>query len=206
MIGKEENTEEKIFRAANKVFLEKGMAAARMQEIADEAGINKALLHYYFRTKEKLFYTVFKRALRKFLPEVQDIMLSDLSIQEKMYLFVEDYMEALLENQFLPLFILQEINRDPDKLVNTFRESGVDPLPIIEMFRNEMIKGNIIQMDPLQFVVSVLSLIIFPIAARPMLQTVFFEKNKKAYDVFLDERKRFVADFINNAILTSRNN
>ena len=206
MTGSEKNTEEKIFRAANKVFLKKGMAAARMQEIADEAGINKALLHYYFRTKEKLFYTVFKRALKKFLPEVQYVMLSDLPIQEKMHLFVEDYMEALLENQFLPLFILQEINRDPDKLVSTFRESGIDPFPIIEMFKSEMIKGHIIQMDPLQFVISVLSLIIFPIAARPMLQTVFFEKNKEAYDVFLAERKRFVADFINSAILTSTNN
>ncbi len=206
MNKKEKNTEEKIFKAAHKVFVKKGMAAARMQEIADEAGINKALLHYYFRTKEKLFYSVFKRALLQFLPNVQDIMLSDIPLREKLQLFINNYTEALLKNQFLPLFILQEINRDPDKLVNAFMETGISPFPIIEMFREEMRKGTMVQMDPRQFVITVLSLVIFPIAARPLLQTVFFEKDRKSYDAFLDERKRFVTEFINNAILTSKNN
>lgn len=64
-----ENAEQKILTAARNVFIRKGFAGARMQEIADEAGINKALLHYYFRSKEKLFEVIFKESFGKLLPK-----------------------------------------------------------------------------------------------------------------------------------------
>ena len=85
MSEQELSTEKTILEAAKKVFLDKGFDGARMQEIADEAGINKALLHYYFRSKDKLFDAIFEEAFKQFLPNISDIMVSDISIEEKVF-------------------------------------------------------------------------------------------------------------------------
>src|SRR4029078_3015094 len=111
---KEQNTEEKILSAAKKVFLKEGMAGARMQDIADEAGINKAMLHYYFRSKEKLFETIFKELSIEFLPRVNAIFESDLSLFEKIEVFCSEYISRMMENPFIPLFIVNEINKQPE--------------------------------------------------------------------------------------------
>ena len=81
---KKDNTEEKILNAAQTVFIQKGMDGARMQEIADEAGINKALLHYYFRTKQKLFEAIFKKVFSQIFPNLMDMVHSELPIEEKL--------------------------------------------------------------------------------------------------------------------------
>jgi len=95
-------TEQKILDAAKKVFLAKGMAGARMQEIANEAGINKSLLHYYFRTKEKLFEAIFQSALGAFFPSITTSMLSDATLEEKLKIFIQGYSKVLHDNPFLP--------------------------------------------------------------------------------------------------------
>ncbi len=110
----EKSTEEKILAAAKKVFIAKGMAGARMQDIADEAGINKALLHYYFRSKEKLFEMIFMEAAQKLFPKINFIFESDVSLFEKIENFCEEYITIMSENPYLPLFVLNEISRDPE--------------------------------------------------------------------------------------------
>ena len=99
---KKDNTEEKILNAAQRVFVEKGMDGARMQEIANEAGINKALLHYYFRTKQKLFEAIFKKVFKSILPNIMEMVHSDLPIEKKLEIFIEKYIELLLKNPFVP--------------------------------------------------------------------------------------------------------
>ena len=113
-VQQDTTTEEKILAAARKVFIAKGMAGARMQDIADEAGINKALLHYYFRSKEKLFETIFKELSLQFLPRINSLFESELSLFEKIEIFCSEYISKMVENPFIPLFIVNEMNKQPE--------------------------------------------------------------------------------------------
>ncbi len=197
---KKDNTEEKILVAAQKVFIEKGMDGARMQEIANEAGINKALLHYYFRTKQKLFEAIFKMVFRNILPNLMEMVHSDLPIEQKLERFIEQYIEMLWKNPFVPTFILKEMNRDPQFLASTIKGSGIKPKEIIVMFEREMEAGNIRRMDPRDLLVNVLALSIFPIAAKPLLSIIFFDSNSAEYSAFISNRKKTVKAFILNSI------
>ncbi|HKI89107.1 MAG TPA: TetR/AcrR family transcriptional regulator [Draconibacterium sp.] len=198
---KKDNTEEKILNAAQTVFIHKGMDGARMQEIADEAGINKALLHYYFRTKQKLFDAIFKKVFSQVLPNIMEMVHSELPIEKKLGIFIEKYIDMLLKNPFLPTFILKEMNREPDFLASVLKKSGVKPREIFSMFEKEMQAGNIRKMDPRDLLVNILGLSIFPIAAKPLLKIMLFENNRKAYNEFISRRKKTVTEFIFNSIL-----
>jgi len=200
MSEKDKTTEEKILEAARRIFVEKGMAGARMQQIADEAGINKSLLHYYYRSKDKLFLAVFRMAIRDFIPSIKDIIFSDVSVYEKLDLFINEYMDVLLSKPFVPMFILQEIQRDPERLFNVFLEAGIRPDYIMKEFKRSIETGTIREINPTHLIINVLSLCIFPIAARPMMQRMFYDNDPEAYQQFLNERKAVVSDFVIHAI------
>ena len=198
---KKDNTDEKILSAAQSVFIIKGMDGARMQEIANEAGINKALLHYYFRTKQKLFEAIFSKLFNQIFPNLEMLIESDKPIDLKLGAFIEKYTEVMLKNPFLPAFILKEINRDPNFFPSIFKEKGIDPSKILEMFEKEMETGNIVKMNPRDLIINMLSMCLFPFAAKPLLQLILFENDSKAYDQFLIERKTTVKNFVLNSIL-----
>ena len=200
MSEQEKNTEVRILEAASRVFLEKGMAGARMQEIANEAGINKSLLHYYYRSKDKLFIAVFRLAIQDFIPGIKDILFSEASVYDKLHRFIHEYMRVLLTNPFVPMFILQEIHRDPDRLYKIFLEAGIQPELIINQFYRSIEKGDTRKINPKHLVINVLSLCVFPVAARPMMQRMFYQNDAEAYQQFLEERKMVVSDFVINAI------
>ena len=198
-------TEEKILEAAKKVFIQKGMTGARMQEIADEAKINKSLLHYYYRSKDKLFSAVAKVLMRKFAPKAIKVLNENIPFEEKITSFVHEYMDLLLDNPHLPLFVLNELNRNPDGiagvLADAFSEMDFNPVEVITRTVNEEIeKGTIRSIDPKQLFVNVFSLCIFPIAGRPLLQRIVFENNQEEYDQFIQERKNEIPRFIINSI------
>ncbi len=196
-----DNTEQKILDAANEVFTQKGMDGTRMQEIANRAGINKALLHYYFRTKQKLFEAIFKRVFANAFPKISALMLSDLPIKEKISAFIDNYIGLLAKNPHIPAFILKEINRDPEMLANVIKSSGINPREVIEMMKKEMEAGNIRKMDPKEVMINIVALSIFPFVGRPLLETMIFENDQKAYQAFLNKRKQTVKEFVFNAIL-----
>jgi AcrR family transcriptional regulator len=196
----EKNTENQILEAAKKVFLEKGMAGARMQEIADAAGINKSLLHYYYRSKDKLFLAVFRFAVLQFLPGIQEMITSDIHFEEKISRFVHRYIDILLENPFVPMFIIQEIQRDPDRLFNAFVDAGIKPDEILRQFKKAVDDDEIRDIDPRDLVVNLLSLCIFPVAAKPVMQRLLTDNNSDAYREFIEKRKETVPEFILNAI------
>jgi len=200
MKAKDKNTEERILEAASRVFLKKGMAGARMQIIADEAEINKSLLHYYYRSKDKLFLEVFRLAIRDFVPGIRGIIFSGMSVQEKLDHFIHQYMDVLLTKPFVPMFILQEIHRDPERLFNIFWEEGIQPAEILREFEHSIEQGDIRPFNPRHLIINVLSLCIFPVAARPMMQRMFFENDGEAYQQFLYERKKVISEFVINAI------
>ena len=196
------STENRILEAAKKVFIHNGLEGTSMQQIADEAGINKSLLHYYFRTKEKLFHAVFSYAFQYIVPQMEGILLTDSNIEVKIERIVGEYMDLLNENKFIPAFILHEINRNPDRLYDIMQKSGIRPKIFVDQFVEEMNKGNIRPIDPRQLVINILALCIFPVAARPLIQRIFFGNNEKAYQQFLQERKKTVSDFIIQSIKT----
>src|SRR5262245_14138918 len=110
------DTEQRILDAAHAVFLRRGTAGARMQEIADEAGVNKALLHYYFRSKNRLAEAVFQRVGLRLLPPVITILGSDAEIEEKVTRVVAIELEQLARSPFVPAYIISEINQHPDRV------------------------------------------------------------------------------------------
>jgi TetR/AcrR family transcriptional regulator len=198
---KKDNTEERILSAAQTVFIKKGMDGSRMQEIADEAGINKALLHYYFRSKQKLFEAIFSTVFNQIFPDIRNLLYSEKPLEEKLSVFIEKYIDLLLKHPFLPSFILKEINRDPEFLASTIKKQGINPAEIVKLLDQEMEKGNIRKMDPSELMINILSLSIFPFAARPLLQIMFYNNDQKAYKKLLIQRKDTVKDFIMNSIM-----
>ena len=190
------STEEKIYEAARRIFVLKGMEGARMQEIADEAGMNKALLHYYFRSKENLFKAVFKDIFTKFFSKVKETIFSDASTKEKMIFFIDNYIDMIHANPYVPQFIINEINRDPQMLKNLMFESGIEPQKIIEIFVNNSNTDSLANIDTRHIVVSIIGMLLFPLVARPLLQMIYFNDNQEAYNQFLSERKAIVKNMV----------
>lgn len=201
----EKNTEDIIFDAAKKVFTEKGFDGTRMQEISEKAGINKALLHYYYRSKEKLFNAIFNNVFSKFVPNLINILESDKPLFEKIEFFVEHYIDFIIKNPHVPSFVLHEINRHPQRLVEIIgNKTGLIKNNAFSKFadiiKKEVENGNIEPIDPEQLIVNIIGLCIFPFVARPILSGIIFNNDKKRYAEFLELRKKEVAKFIINSI------
>jgi len=128
----QKDTEERILESAEDVFTNKGLSGARMQEIADKAKINKSLLHYYYRSKEKLFRAVFKKAFVKLAPKSILILTSDIPLFEKIEKFSSAYIDIIIKNPSIPLFVLRELNRNPEGtlsiMVETIKDLDENPI------------------------------------------------------------------------------
>jgi len=192
----DKSTEEKIYEAARKVFILKGMEGARMQEIADEAGMNKALLHYYFRNKENLFKAVFKDIFTKFFAKLKDTLLSGATTREKLTVFIDNYIDLITANPYVPSFIINEINRDPKVLSSLMFENFMEPAKVLKLFFNEVESANKSVVDPRHILTSLMGMLVFPFVARPILQMVLFQDDKVAYNNFLEERKEVVKNMM----------
>jgi AcrR family transcriptional regulator len=194
-------TETKILEAAKKVFVRDGMAGARMQDIADEAGINKALLHYYFRNKEKLFECIFLNAAHQIFPRVNAIFQADQPLFEKIEKFIDTYITIVMENPYLPLFVLTEINRDPVRFLEKIwpNNSKPDPMPLLKQIQQEVEAGKIKPIDPASLVVNMMSLVVFPFVGRPMIQHMM-GMDQDRFAGFLEQRKKSLTKFIIDAI------
>jgi AcrR family transcriptional regulator len=203
MVNKDKNTEMLILEAAKKVFQRKGSDGARMQEIAEEAGINKALLHYYFRSKENLFDAVFYDAFSRFLPTIGTIFLTEERLFNKIERFTDAYITLLQNNPYLPGFVIHEVNRNPEKIVNLIRMSGVSPEKLGQQIIAEAEAGIIHPVDPRHLIINLLSMCLFPFIGRPILQGFLFNNNAEAYSAFIEIRKKEVASFIINSIKKS---
>lgn len=194
--------EERIMVAARKVFTTKGMAGARMQDIADEAGINKALLHYYFRDKDKLFETIFMDEAQKFFPKINAIFNSDDPLFEKIEKFVNEYIDEMQENPYLPGFVINEINRDPDRFMQKVLGEGNRPKPakFLEQMEQEIKKGNIKRIQPVHLLMNLLSMTIFPFVAKPMI-TRNLRLSEAQFRQIMEQRKKEVPKFIIDSIM-----
>lgn len=204
METKKDSTEDKILEAAKNVFVAKGMEGARMQEIADEAGINKALLHYYFRSKERLFEAIFVEIIKFAFPKITRIAQSEEPIINKIEQVIDAYIDLLIKHPFIPGFIIKELNRDPSGLFKMVVKFGLNPQVIFDQIQLAMDRGEIIQMPPRHLAANIISMCIFPFAARPIISFVMFKDDKDALDAFYAERADVIKQFVINAIVIKK--
>lgn len=196
---KDTSTEQRIFDAATEVFIARGYDGTRMQEIADKAGINKALLHYYFRSKDQLFDAVFSKVISQIFPVVKELLGADMPLINKMSMFVDVYISTLVQNPFLPSFVLHELNNNPHKIAAIIGGQGLN-LDVLEIqIKKEIDNGIIRPVNPEHLLVNVVSMLIFPFVAKPVLVTLL-SKNDETYRAFILERKKEIIDFITHAI------
>jgi AcrR family transcriptional regulator len=198
---KDSNTEERILQAARNIFTTKGMAGARMQDIADEAGINKALLHYYFKDKDKLFETVFSEEAQKFFPRINAIFQSEEPLFDKIDKFVAGYIDEMLANPYLPWFVMNEINRDPERFMLKIwgKENLPRPGKFLEQMEKEVKKGTIKRVSPLHLLLNLLSMTIFPFIARTMI-TKNLQLDELQFRAAMEQRKKEIPAFIRDAL------
>lgn len=196
-------TEQRIFSAASEVFEEKGYTGARMQEIADRAGINKALLHYYFRTKEQLFRAVFQVLLKKMFEKIFSIFTQEIPFKEKLRLFLDEHIEFLVKNPKLPIFLLNELSQNP-ALAEGIKEmvNYQELRDLIYSRHAKELKGyGIKKNDMPQLMVTVVSFSIFPFAARDMIKIMIPEiEDSKKFNAFMLNRKEFASSFVMAAL------
>jgi AcrR family transcriptional regulator len=196
-------TEEKILIAARKVFIEKGWDGARMQEIADNAGINKALLHYYFRNKEQLFKRVFAGIVGKLIPNLNTIIQSEQPIFEKIQAFIDAYLDFLLANQELPLFVANELSRNANLIVGAFEENGLKPMigkMVMEIFQaieNKQIRP----INPAHLLMNIVSMCVFPFMGRSIFQKVLMQVPEEMYQELLKQRKKEIYEMVYHSIV-----
>jgi len=190
-----DSTEGKILEAAKKVFIQKGMYGARMQEIADEAGINKALLHYYFRSKNKLFEAIFEKVFLELVPKAFSILKADIPFEEKINQFVSNYIDLVIENPFMPIFIINEINQNPGRFSQITHLVGTIKGTVFKEINEKVKSGEYREIDPVQMFSSVISMTLFPFLAKPLIQGAFGYSDEK-FKEYLEERKKLIPEII----------
>lgn len=192
MKAEELSTEDKILLAASKVFTEKGFSGTRTRDIAEEAGINLALLNYYFRTKEKLFEQVMKVKIVLLFGQIIPIVTSEkTTLEEKIDLASEKYFDILSKNPNLPIFILSEIQKKTSDIKSI--------LPFEKVLNNSIIikqiKERKPEVDPFHYLLNFLSMTAFPFVVKPILQS-FDIMNDGEFQKFVKERKTLVPIWI----------
>jgi AcrR family transcriptional regulator len=201
MTENDKQTEEKIFEAATDVFIEKGMDGARMQDIANHAGINKSLLHYYYRTKDHLFNAVFEKIAGQMFKKFAPVFNEKLSLEEKIRFFFREHITFLQKNPRLPAFLLNEINRNPARIKKLIQQIDVNKLwqTLEAQHKDELKNYNITRESMPQLMSTIAAISVFPFAARGILEGIF-EKMNINFNDYTEERKKYAADFVIKAI------
>ncbi|CAN5753495.1 hypothetical protein BH11GEM1_BH11GEM1_04520 [soil metagenome] len=201
-------TEQKILHAAHTVFVRRGTAGARMAEIAKVAGVNQALLHYYFRSKAHLADEVFNHIAGRLFPALANTLGADTSLDDKIDRLVAVYLESLSRNPFLPGYVLSELHHHPERVEQMLsRAMGASPSGVLsplfrklgEQIDEQVAAGTMRPIAPEQFAINLISLCIFPFAARPMLRLVF-GMDDDAFARFIEQRKTELPAFFRNAL------
>jgi TetR/AcrR family transcriptional regulator len=197
-------TEERILNAAMKVFTQKGYAAARTEDIAREAGINRALLHYYYRDKQTMFNLIFESRFKEFFRGLFIIFdSSNISLFDKIKRMVEHEINTLTKHPDLARFIITEIAQNPERLLEHGQKVGINPRLLIESFEklinDEVNKGMINPISGKHLIINIMSLCIYPFVAKSVIQTMM-QVDETEFNAMMEQRKQEVSEFIINSI------
>ncbi|OFY68404.1 MAG: hypothetical protein A2V64_08460 [Bacteroidetes bacterium RBG_13_43_22] len=201
MTEKDKQTEEKIFESATEVFIEKGMDGARMQDIADHAGINKSLLHYYYRTKDHLFNAVFEMIAGQMFKRFAPMFDEKLSLEEKLRFFFREHIAFMQKNPRLASFVLNEFHRNPEKIRKLVQSIDINKIwtTLEAQHKDEFIKYNITKEIIPQLMTSIAGMSVFPFVAKPVISSLM-EKMGYSFEEYIEARKEYAAQFVINAI------
>ena len=197
VVRADQETRDRILDAADRVFIRKGTASSRTQEIADEAGVNKALVHYYFGTKATLADAIFARALGTLVPRIFGILADpDRSIEQKVPAIVKEQIDFHSARPYLAGYMVAELHAHPERMARMMTVHGRVPLDVLRrQLREGARAGKLRRIAPEQFVANMMGLLLFPFAIRPALcELLGFDADR--WQAFLDERRRILPDFV----------
>jgi AcrR family transcriptional regulator len=191
------SAEEKIKNAARVIFHKKGFAAARTRDIAEEAGINLALLNYYFRSKEKLFDIIMLESLQGFFMSVTTLFNNEESSwEEKIEIFISNYIDMLIKQPDIPLFILSELRANPNALISKMNVKEVMfKSHFMKQFQEQIKKGNIVPTHPLHFLMNLIGMAVFPFIGSPILKNLG-DLKQGDFDELMQQRKKLIPQWI----------
>jgi TetR/AcrR family transcriptional regulator len=190
-------TRDRILAAADRVFIRKGTASGRTQEIADEAGVNKALVHYYFGTKAALADAIFAQALGTLAPRIFGILADpNRSIEQKVPAIVKEQIDFHSAHPYLAGYMVAELHAHPERIARMMTAHGRVPLDVLRRQLQEGARaGKLRPIAPEQFVASMMGLLLFPFAIRAALCELLGFDSKR-WEAFLEERRRILPDFV----------
>ena len=187
------STEEKIKIAARAVFQKKGYAATRTRDIAEEAGINLALLNYYFRSKEKLFGIVMTETLANLAQGMTSVFNDENTcFEEKIEILANFYINFAIEFPDVPLFILSEIRNHPEDFFEKIPAKRLLSNSVfVRQFQEKVATGEINEPNLMQFIINLAGLVIFPFVGRPFVSAIG-ELNDTQFNQLMRERKQLI--------------
>lgn len=192
MSEEHQHTEELIKEKAKALFFKKGYLNATTQEIADEAGVNRALIHYYFRSRDLLLETILDESVREKKERVRSILASDLPLRQKIALYIDVIVDYALEFPYLEPFIISETARNPDKVIEfCSRDKGKSSELIGAQLEEEIKKKRIAPISPEHFMVNLSAMCHYPLLAKSVLKTVH-GMTDASFKKFLMERKKVI--------------
>lgn len=190
------STEEKIKLAARTVFMRKGYAATRTRDIAEECGLNLALINYYFRSKENLFNIVMLELCQLFAVDIKEMLNNpETSLREKIEKLVDHYTDMMLNNPSIPFFILNEAHTNPDLFLSRIgMNDTIEELYIVKQMK-EIIEKNGLSINPIHIILNTISMTVFPFAAAPMVKAKS-QITSDAYKQLMEDRKTMIPKWI----------
>lgn len=185
----DQDTEKLIKDTAKRLFFGEGRFNATTQEIADAAGVNRTLINYYFRSRDKLFEIVFEDAQQQEHELTEQIVFSDLPFKEKISRHLDSCFEQAKQYPYLEIYMVTQMNqgcvfKDKDKMSALLDKFYLE-------IALEMEKGTIEKMRPEHFALNFISLMSFPISMRPLLQDIM-GMTPEYYDTILEERREII--------------
>ena len=197
------STEEKIKNAARTVFQKKGYDATRTRDIAEEAGINLALLNYYFRTKEKLFEIVVSETIYNFIQSITSIFNDvNTAFEKKIELLAINYIDMGIASPDVLMFILSEVRNHPEELFKKFPVKQLFSNSFfVRQFEEKVATGEINEPSLLHFIINLMGLIVFPIIGRPFVSTIG-SLNDIQFVQLMQERKKLIPVWVKAMFFT----
>ncbi len=182
------STQEKIKEAARQVFTRKGYAATRTRDIAEEAGINLALLNYYFRSKEKLFHQIMLEKVQQLFGHIAPVVMNpETSLETKVEQIVSLYIDMITLHPDLPIFVLSEIRNHPDQFATTFKVGDI----LRESDLVRQLQARRPDIHPIHFLLNIMSMTLFPFIARPVFKTIQLLDDAQFHHL-MQERKQLI--------------
>lgn len=193
----DQSTEEKIKTAARKIFHEKGYSGTRTRDIAEEAGINLALLNYYFRNKKRLFELVMSDSLEDFFSSIREAFVdTSTDLDQKIHIIINNYLDQLTANPNIPIFLLNELRSNPDALVKKSELRGVlNSSSFMQQLEERLRETKQTDINPFHLIVNILGLTVFPFMASPMIKEMR-QFNDEQFMAFIEERRTLIPQWI----------